>query len=100
MTSEAQPRVAGSPPIDMVDAEELGQDEPTEETSLLDSGSEQQNHEADNDSNDENTPKGQTWEGYDDFKGLPWWRTPTVCIRTGNLLLRVFILTKYRCIGC
>jgi hypothetical protein len=87
MTSEAQPRVAGSPPINMVDAEEPGQDGPTEETSLLDTDSEQQNNETDNDSSGDKTPKGQNWEGYDDFKGLPWWRTPTVCIQIENAVV-------------
>ncbi|KAI0446773.1 MFS general substrate transporter [Xylaria telfairii] len=83
MTSESQPRAYGRTPITMIDTESR-RNESTEETSLLDAGAEQQEVGPEN-NND--VTKIQSWEGYDDFKGLPWWKTPTVYWLVGPYLL-------------
>lgn len=80
MTSESQPRTYGRTPITMIDTESR-RNESTEETSLLDAGAEQQEVGPEN-NND--VTKIRSWEGYDDFKGLPWWKTPTVCLESMN----------------
>ncbi|KAI0191606.1 MFS general substrate transporter [Astrocystis sublimbata] len=76
MTSESQPRTYGRREITLVD-NARGRNESTEESSLLGAGAEAEQpgigSEADNDAT-----KPRSWEGYDEFNGLPWWRTPTV----------------------
>ncbi|GAP85983.1 putative mfs general substrate transporter protein [Rosellinia necatrix] len=72
MTSESQPRTHGRTPITMVDRERGGDDESTEVTSLLGAGAEHPGA-----GNGNGTTKS-SWEGYDEFQGLPWWKTPTV----------------------
>ncbi|KAI8623877.1 MFS general substrate transporter [Xylariaceae sp. FL1651] len=74
MTSEAQPRKHGRTEIVMVDAEENRLSEPTETTPLFGAGAGQQ----DEAENDNNGPRKQSWEGDDEFEGLPWWKRPTV----------------------
>ncbi|KAI1814479.1 MFS general substrate transporter [Poronia punctata] len=69
--------MAGHSPIDMVDTEN-SEDRPTEATSLLGAGIEQRNDGADDVDDDHKATTEQRWDGYDDFKGLPWWQTPTV----------------------
>ncbi|KAI3329419.1 MFS general substrate transporter [Xylariaceae sp. AK1471] len=75
MTSETQPRTHGRTQIIMVDAEETRQNRSTETTALLGSGAEQQEDEAEN---NVNGTRKHSWAGYDDFEGLPWWKTPSV----------------------
>ncbi|KAI0409568.1 MFS general substrate transporter [Xylaria palmicola] len=75
MTSEARPGTHGCTQIVMVDAEESRQDEPTEATSLLGTGAGE--YERGLESSGNGTRKS-SWGGYDDFTGLPWWKTPTV----------------------
>ncbi|KAI0914672.1 MFS general substrate transporter [Ustulina deusta] len=75
MTSEVQPKAYGRTQIVMIDTEESTLSESTETTTLLGAGAEQQEDRPGN--NNDGIGK-QSWGGYDDFKGLPWWRTPTV----------------------
>lgn len=44
------------------------------ETTLLD-------NEGNPTENDQNGSAGHQWEGADDFTGLSWWKTPSVCYR-------------------
>ncbi|RYC65805.1 hypothetical protein CHU98_g398 [Xylaria longipes] len=83
MTNESRPRAYGRTQITMVDTEESRRNESTEETSLLDAGAEPG---AGPESNNSVT-RVQNWEGHDDFKGLPWWKTPTVYWLVGPYLL-------------
>ncbi|TGJ85071.1 hypothetical protein E0Z10_g3713 [Xylaria hypoxylon] len=75
MTSDAQPREYGRAPIVMIDTNESSQNESTEETQLLDTEAEQQE---DGTENNNDGIRKQSWDGYNDFMGLPWWKTPTV----------------------
>ncbi|KAI0460179.1 MFS general substrate transporter [Xylaria acuta] len=90
MTSESQPRTHGRAQITMVDTEESRRNESTEETLLLGAGAEQQ--EIGPESNN-NVTRVRSWEGYDDFKGSPWWKTPTVCLGSRNPT-RTIVLTE------
>ncbi|KAI0863107.1 MFS general substrate transporter [Xylaria cubensis] len=84
MTSESPPRTHGFTPVTMVDTVESRRNESTEETSLLDVGAEQQDVEPERDNN---VTKTRSWEGYDDFRGLPWWKTPTAYWLVGPYLI-------------
>lgn len=81
MTNEGPPKTYGRT---MVDTEETSQSESTEVTSLLSAGAEQQADGSEN-SNDGTINRG--WEGFADFEGMPWWKTPTVRLRSTNMLL-------------
>lgn len=73
MPSEPRIDINQRTPIAMMDSEESRHGELTEETSLLDAGARNQG------GPDNNNGTGKPgWEGYDDFMGLPWWKTPTV----------------------
>ncbi|KAI1279164.1 MFS general substrate transporter [Xylaria sp. FL0933] len=84
MTSAAQPRTSGRMPIAMVDTEEHRHNESTETTALIGAGAEQQEYEPGN-TND--GIRKQSWTGYDDFQGLPWWKAPTVYWLVGPYFL-------------
>ncbi|KAI1173887.1 MFS general substrate transporter [Nemania sp. FL0916] len=92
MTSKARPDTYGRAHISMVDNEEMDQNESTETTSLLSAGagySEEGSRNSDGNGNGNgNGPiRSQSWEGYDDFNGLPWWKRPTVFWLIGPYLL-------------
>ncbi|TRX96556.1 hypothetical protein FHL15_002458 [Xylaria flabelliformis] len=89
MTSESQPRTHGYTQVTMVDTVESRRNESTEETSLLDVGAEQQDVEPERDNN---VKIPRSWEGYDDFRGLPWWKTPTVCLRLRNPSMAILLM--------
>ncbi|KAI0175740.1 MFS general substrate transporter [Hypoxylon sp. FL1284] len=73
MSSKAQPVRSDSRPITLIDAEEEGWEGPTERSPLIGAGP------GDNEPNNNDNRKTQeSWAGYEDFAGLPWWRTPTV----------------------
>ncbi|KAI0539315.1 major facilitator superfamily domain-containing protein [Xylaria digitata] len=59
----------------MIDHDESSQNESTEEAPLL--GTEAGQQEARLENNDDEIRK-PSWDGYADFKGLPWWKKPTV----------------------
>lgn len=82
MTSEAQPRLHEHGQIVMVDAEEIEEDAAEETTPLIGRSPGQQDDEPIQ--NDDGTRK-HSWASYHDFKGLPWWKTPTVCCCLQNL---------------
>ncbi|KAI1734256.1 MFS general substrate transporter [Xylaria scruposa] len=84
MTSESHPRIHGHTQITMVDTEEGRRNESTEETSLLDVRAELQDVEPER---NDNVTRSRSWEGYDDFRGLPWWKTPTVYWLVGPYLI-------------
>ncbi|KAI0879433.1 MFS general substrate transporter [Hypoxylon argillaceum] len=81
MTNEGPPKTYGRT---MVDTEETSQSESTEVTSLLSAGAEQQ---ADGSENSNNGTINRGWEGFADFEGMPWWKTPTVYWLIGPYLL-------------
>ncbi|KAI1127733.1 MFS general substrate transporter [Nemania abortiva] len=83
MTSEARPKTHGRTRIAMIDTEAGSRNESTEVTSLLSAGTEQ----ADGSEDSNNGLRKQSWEGYDDFIGLPWWKRPTVYWLIGPYLL-------------
>ncbi|KAJ2990625.1 hypothetical protein NUW58_g2851 [Xylaria curta] len=68
----------------MIDTEDSRGNGSAEEESLLSAGAEQQ--EDGYESNNGGTRK-RGWEGYDDFIGLPWWKTPTVYWLVGPYFL-------------
>lgn len=94
MPSEPRIDINQRTPIAMMDSEESRHGELTEETSLLDAGARNQG------GPDNNNGTGKPgWEGYDDFMGLPWWKTPTVRSESHNPSQANPTKQKHRCIG-
>ncbi|XXG94122.1 hypothetical protein Hte_000374 [Hypoxylon texense] len=75
MSSKAQPVRSDSRPITLIDAEEDGWEGATERSPLVgaDAGDNMSNGDGDS-----NGKRQESWVGYEDFAGLPWWRTPSV----------------------
>ncbi|KAI6088830.1 MFS general substrate transporter [Hypoxylon rubiginosum] len=76
MTSKPHPVRTDSRPITLIDAEEDGWDGATERSPLVGAD----NGDAGNDMSrtDGNRKTQETWVGYEEFAGLPWWRRPSV----------------------
>lgn len=51
-------------------------DDTTESTTLLSNGTEEASGAG---ANGNGNGRKSSWSGFDDFEGLPWWRTPSVC---------------------
>lgn len=73
MTNEAQSAKANRGPIKLID-EEADQQEVATETSPLVGAGEGSDGAEDNESG----KIQESWIGYEDFVGLPWWRIPSV----------------------
>ncbi|KAI1376231.1 MFS general substrate transporter [Hypoxylon crocopeplum] len=73
MTSESQPVRRDSRQITLIDREEDGREEATETSPLVSAGAEDNGT-----GNGSNGKSQETWIGFEDFAGLPWWRRPSV----------------------
>ncbi|KAI1190669.1 MFS general substrate transporter [Nemania serpens] len=71
----------------MTNTETSGQDGSTEVTSLLGAGAGRRQEDRPENDNSNGGIGTRSWEGRDDFKGLSWWRTPTVYWLLGPYLL-------------
>ncbi|KAI0393874.1 MFS general substrate transporter [Xylariaceae sp. FL0594] len=87
MSSGAMSKGDEAPRINMVDAEAPGHDEPTEASSLLGRSSRREDTGEDDGSSGETVAERRGWESCDEFKGLPWWQTPSVYWLLGPYML-------------